>query len=389
MSNMIPYGRHSITKDDLLAVEEVLKSPSLTQGDAVPEFEDGVKDAVASRFAVATNSATSALHIACLCLGVSPGKRVWTSPITFVASANCALYCGAEVDFVDIDPKTALLCMHSLEQKLIHAQRNNSLPDVIIPVHLCGASCDMRKLHELSREYGFNIIEDASHAIGGQYRGAKVGSCLYSDITIFSFHPVKIITTGEGGMATTNDEVLANRMRELRSHGIIRDHKRFRNQNEGLWHYEQVSLGFNYRMTDIQAALGISQLKRLDSVVNERRRLFLRYREELERVELRMLCIPSDVLSAHHLAVVSLESCCRSRHKKIFSALRGAGIGVQLHYIPVHTQPFYEDLGFMRGMFPEAESYSHRSFSIPLFPGLTQEQQEYIVESLESILRAC
>lgn len=389
VSNMIPYGKHSITKDDLLSVEEALKSNCLTQGNAVPVFEAGVRDAVASRFAVATNSATSALHIACLSLGVSPGKRVWTSPITFVASANCALYCGAEVDFVDIDPKTALLCMNSLEQKLIHARNDNSLPDVVIPVHLCGASCDMRKLHTLSCEYGFKIIEDASHAIGGQYEEVKVGSCFYSDITIFSFHPVKIITTGEGGMATTNDEVLANRMRELRSHGITREHKKFRNQTEGAWHYEQVSLGFNYRMTDIQAALGISQLKRLDSVVKERRRLFFAYKDELERVGLSMLSIPENVLSAHHLAVVSLSTASPDMHKRVFSELRKAGIGVQLHYIPVHTQPFYEDLGFVRGMFPEAESYSRRSFSIPLFPGLTEEQQRYVVESLDSVLRAC
>jgi UDP-4-amino-4,6-dideoxy-N-acetyl-beta-L-altrosamine transaminase len=383
----IPYGRQTITEADITAVVEVLRSPSLTQGPAVQAFEQAVAAKVDVLHGVAVNSATSALHIACLALGLGPGDRLWTSPITFVASANCALYCGASVDFVDIDPATGLMSVTALQTKLEQASRDGTLPKVVVPVHLTGCSCDMAAIGAMSKRYGFNVLEDASHAIGGRYRGEPVGNCRYSAITVFSFHPVKIITTGEGGLATSNDPVLAQRMVELRSHGIVRDVDRFEQPVAGPWGYEQQKLGFNYRITDIQAGLGLSQLQRLDEIVAERNRQLQRYRELLANLPVQPLEVPSDVLSSVHLGVIRLRQATASQHREVFEMLRGDGIGVQLHYSPVHLQPYYRALGFAEGQFPEAEAYATSAISLPLFPGLTDVEQVRGVQALTNILR--
>ena len=337
----IPYGRQTISEADIAAVESVLRSPFLTQGPTVPAFEQAVAAKVDARFGVAVNSATSALHIACLALGLGPGDRLWTSPITFVASANCGRYCDATVDFVDIDPATGLMSVAALEQKLQQAEREGTLPKVVVPVHLAGSSCDMAAIGAMAERYGFAVLEDASHAIGGRYQGEPVGNCRHSAITVFSFHPVKIITTGEGGLATTNDPALAQRMEELRSHGIVRDRERFEESAAGPWVYEQQQLGFNYRITDIQAALGLSQLQRLDEIVVERNRQLKRYRELLIDLPVQLLEVPEDVLSSVHLAVIRLQQATAEQHRHIFEGLRSVGIGVQLHYSPVHLQPYY------------------------------------------------
>ena len=369
---MLPYGRQTITEDDIAAVVEVLRSPFLTQGPAVPAFEDAVAKKVGARFGVAVNSATSALHIACLALGLGPSDRLWTSPITFVASANCGRYCGAQVDFVDIDANTGLMSVEALTNKLELAERRGTLPKVVVPVHLAGSSCNMAEIGKLADRYGFSVLEDASHAIGGQYKGQPVGNCKYSSITVFSFHPVKIITTGEGGLATTNESVMAQRMAELRSHGIVREADRFERQPAGVWVYEQQQLGFNYRITDIHASLGLSQLQRLDEIVCERNRQLQRYRELLEDLPVSLLEVPEDVLSAVHLAVIRLQRATSEKHQQVFEGLRSAGIGVQLHYSPVHLQPYYRAMGFAEGQFPEAEAYASSAISLPLFPSLTE-----------------
>jgi len=383
----IPYGRQTITEADIAAVEQVLRSPFLTQGPAVPAFEQAVASKVGASYAVAVNSATSALHIACLALGLGPGDRLWSSPITFVASANCGRYCGAEVDFVDIDPATALMSVPALAAKLEQAERDGSLPKIVVPVHLAGSSCDMAAIGALAESYGFAVVEDASHAIGGRYRDAPVGNCRYSAITVFSFHPVKIITTGEGGLATTNDQLLARHMAELRSHGIVRDAKRFERPPAGPWVYEQQQLGFNYRMTDIQAALGVSQLQRLEEIVDERNRQLQRYRELLTDLPVKLLEVPKDVLSSVHLAVIRLQEASANRHRKVFEGLRAAGIGVQLHYSPVHLQPYYRQLVFKEGDYPEAEAYSRNSISLPLHPGIQDHEQERVAQVLPTLLR--
>jgi UDP-4-amino-4,6-dideoxy-N-acetyl-beta-L-altrosamine transaminase len=378
----LPYGRQTITQSDIATVEAVLRSPFLTQGPAVPAFEQAVAAKVGAAHGVAVNSATSALHIACLALGLGPGDRLWTSPITFVASANCGRYCGAEVDFVDIEPATVLMSVTALEQKLQQAERNGTLPKVVVPVHLTGTSCDMAAIGALAERYGFAVLEDASHAIGGRYRGEPVGNCRHSAITVFSFHPVKIITTGEGGLATTNDPELAQRMAELRSHGIVREVERFEWPPAGPWVYEQQQLGFNYRMTDLQAALGMSQLQRLDEIVDERNRQLQSYRELLTELPVRLLDMPEGVLSAVHLAVIRLKEASPAQHRQVFEGLRANGIGVQLHYSPVHLQPYYRRLGFGEGHFPESEAYATSAFSLPLFPGLTDQEQERVVDAL-------
>jgi UDP-4-amino-4,6-dideoxy-N-acetyl-beta-L-altrosamine transaminase len=374
----LPYGRQTITEADIAAVISVLRSPFLTQGPAIPAFEEAVATKVDARFGVAVNSATSALHIACLALGLGPGDRLWTSPITFVASANCGRYCGAEVDFVDINPATGLMSVAALETKLVQAEREGSLPKVVVPVHLTGSSCEMSAIGSLAERYGFAVLEDASHAIGGRYRGEPVGNCRYSAITVFSFHPVKIITTGEGGLAVTNDPQLAQVMSELRSHGIVHDHERFEQTAAGPWMYEQQQLGFNYRLTDMQAALGLCQLQRLDEIVAERNRQLHRYGELLADLPVHLLTVPDDVLSSVHLAVIRLEQSTAEKHKQLFEGLRAAGIGVQLHYSPVHLQPYYRDLGFGEGYFPEAEAYARSAMSLPLHPGIRREDQEYV-----------
>lgn len=380
---MIPYGRQDVSEADIAAVVAVLRSDFLTQGPRVPAFEAAVARHVGAAHAVAVNSATSALHIACLALGVGPGDRVWTSPITFVASANCALYCGAEVDFVDIDPVTWNLCPQALERKLLAAEASGTLPRVVIPVHLCGQPCDMAAIHALSQRFGFRIIEDASHAIGGRYRGDFIGSGRYSDITVFSFHPVKIITTAEGGMAMTNDPALAARMELLRSHGITRDPAAMTHAPDGPWYYQQVALGFNYRMTELQAALGLSQLARLDAFVARRHELARRYDALLADLPLQRPTAIADSYSGLHLYVVRVAAARRSA---LFDGLRAEGIGVNLHYIPVHTQPYYGAMGFRAGDFPEAERYYAEAISLPMYHALTEVQQDRVVAALRSLL---
>lgn len=384
----IPYGRQTISEDDIAAVVEVLRSPFLTQGPAVPVFENAVAAKVGARFGVAVNSATSALHIACLALGLGPRDRLWTSPITFVASANCGRYCGAEIDFVDIEPSTGLMSVVALEAKLQQADRDGKLPKVVVPVHLTGSSCDMAKIALLADRYGFAVLEDASHAIGGRYLNQPVGNCRYSDITVFSFHPVKIVTTGEGGLATTNDDSLFQSMYKLRSHGIVKDSELFELSNNNPWIYEQQQLGFNYRMTDIQAALGLSQLQRLDEIVQERNNQLQIYRDALVDIPAQILDVPKGVISSVHLAVIRLKSVSAEKHCSIFQSLRSAGIGVQVHYIPVHLHPYYRTFNFNDGDFPHAEAYAKSVISLPLFPGLTRQNQEYVIDALRASLKS-
>lgn len=386
---MIPYGKQDITQQDIDAVVNVLKSDFLTQGPQVPLFENTIKASTQAAFAVAVNSATSALHIACLALGVGKGDVVWTTPITFVASANCALYCGADVDFVDIDSETYNLSPKFLEQKLKHAKQNNlPLPKAVIPVHLCGQPCEMEKIHWLSKEYGFNIIEDASHAIGGKYKGQPIGNCEYSDVTVFSFHPVKIVTTGEGGVATTNCPKLAQKMNLLRSHGVTRDQALMTEPSHGDWYYQQIELGFNYRMTEMQAVLGISQMTRLTEFVTVRNKLAKRYDDKLSDLPLILPKQVFDGYSSRHLYVVKLKSAeIKMSRQQVFNELRSKGIGVNLHYIPIHLQPYYKAFGFKLGQFPEAESYYQKAISIPLFHQMTCEQQDIVVQALKDILK--
>ena len=381
---MIPYGRQQISREDIAAVEAVLRSDFLTQGPAVERFETAVATRVGARHAVAVNSATSALHVACAALDLGPGDMLWTSPITFVASANCARYCGADVDFVDIDPETFNMCADALEAKLERAARSGRLPRVIVPVHMCGQSPDMARISTLARSYGIRIIEDASHSIGADYLGAPVGGCAHSDITVFSFHPVKIITTAEGGMALTNDAELAGRLARLRSHGITRDPHLMTHESDGPWYYQQLELGWNYRMTDLQAALGLSQLDRLDDFIARRRALADAYDAKLAGMPLRRPGRLGDAASSWHLYVIRVEDA--SRHRAVFEALRSAGIGVNLHYIPVHLQPYYLSLGFAPGDFPVSEDYYSRAISIPLHPGLTDSNQEAVLARLRSLI---
>lgn len=385
---MIPYGKQDISQADIDAVVGVLQSSFLTQGPKVPEFEAAIASYAGARHAIAVNSATSALHIACLALGLGPGDWLWTTPITFVASANCGLYCGAQVDFVDIDAKTWNICPEKLRAKLEQAKVENKLPKVVVPVHLCGQPCDMEAIHALAREYGFKIIEDASHAIGGRYKGAPIGNCKYSDITVFSFHPVKIITTAEGGVATTNDPALAAQMELLRSHGITRDAAQMTKAPDGPWYYEQVDLGFNYRMTELQAALGLSQMERLDEYVAVRHKLARRYDELLGDLPLVLPWQHPDSYSGMHLYVVRLKlDEIECSHKQVFQSLRDDGIGVNLHYIPVHTQPYYSRMGFEVEDFPEALAYYRSAISLPLFPTMTQQQQDKVVVALRRALQ--
>jgi UDP-4-amino-4,6-dideoxy-N-acetyl-beta-L-altrosamine transaminase len=384
---MIPYGRQSICDADIQAVVDVLRSDFLTQGPAGLAFENAVANYCGVQHAIAVNSATSALHIACLALGVGKGDIVWTSPITFVATANCALYCGADVDFVDIDPRTYNLSTEKLAEKLALAEQIGQLPKVVIPVHLSGQSCDMAGIYGLSQRYGFRIIEDASHAIGGKYQQQAIGNCRYSDITIFSFHPVKIITTGEGGMVLTNNAELAGRMDRLRSHGITRDPVQMTHIPDGPWYYQQLELGFNYRMTDLQAALGLSQMQRLDEFVSKRHELSQRYNELLVDLPIVTPWQHQDSHSGLHLYLIRLKLPeIRQTHLEVFKALRAADIGVNLHYIPVYLQPYYQGLGFEPGYCAEAERYYAEAISLPMYASLTEAQQDYVIASLQAAI---
>ena len=385
---MIPYGKQDINPADINSVIDVLQSDFLTQGPQTPLFEKTLVDYCGVNYGVAVNSATSALHIACLALGLGGGDWLWTSPNSFVASANCGLYCDAKIDFVDIDPKTHNLSVTELERKLIQAKQENKLPKVVIPVHFAGQSCNMKKIHFLSQEYGFKIIEDASHAIGGKYLEKPIGGCQYSDITVFSFHPVKIITTAEGGLATTNSKELAEKMRLFRSHGITRDKSLVTRDPDGDWYYQQVGLGFNYRMTELQAALGISQMQRLDEFVAKRHILQERYDLLLSDLPIIEPYQDKDNYSALHLYPIQIDLNKVSKNREqIFNVLRENGIGVNVHYIPIHTQPYYLQFGFREGDFPNSESYYNRTISIPLFHTMTAEQQDEVLDVLKRVLQ--
>jgi UDP-4-amino-4,6-dideoxy-N-acetyl-beta-L-altrosamine transaminase len=384
---LIPYGRQSISEADIEAVVAVLKSDFLTQGPAVPAFEQAVAARCGASHGVAMNSATSALHLSCVALGVGPGDQVWTSPITFVASSNAALYCGANVDFVDIDERTYNMCPLRLEEKLERAAKAGALPKVIIPVHLAGQSCDMAAIHAAAGRHGVRIIEDASHAIGGGYGRAPVGNCRFSDITVFSFHPVKIVTTGEGGMAMTNDPALAELMRLDRSHGITRDPGQLQHDDVGPWYYEQQRLGFNYRMTDIAAALGLSQLTRIEEFIAGRRQIAAAYDAAFADLPVTTPWQHPDTDSAWHLYVVRIDPRRTARsHRAIFDALRAAGIGVNLHYIPVYRQPYYRELGFGQGHCPNAEAYYAEAISLPMYATLSVEEQDFVVDAVNQAL---
>lgn len=383
---MIPYGKQDITQQDIDSVVDVLKSDFLTQGPQVPSFEKLLMRLTGAEHAVCVNSATSALHIACLALDVAAGDIVWTSPITFVASANCALYCGATIDFVDIDRDTNNMSVDALEEKLKKAKKDDQLPSVVIPVHMGGLSCDMQSIYKLSIEYGFKIIEDASHAIGGRYRGAMVGSCEFSDITVFSFHPVKIITTAEGGAALTNNRQLAEKLTLLRSHGVTRDPNQMTHESEGGWYYQQVALGFNYRMTDLQAALGSSQITRVESFIQKRNELAKRYHSAFAGLPLEVPMDDPTVLSSYHLYIIKVPDKSAVDRYHLYNYLQDKDIGVNVHYIPVHLQPYYKNLGFSAGDFPEAERYYEKAISLPLFPQLTYTDQDYIISKVREVM---
>ncbi len=387
MTAYIPYGRQDITEQDIEAVIEVLRSDWITQGPAIARFEQIVADYCGAKYAVAVSSATAALHLSCLALSLGQGERLWTSPNTFVASANCGLYCGAEVDFVDINPKSYNLSVETLESKLVLAQNHNCLPKILVPVHFAGQSCDMVSIYNLSRRYGFRIVEDASHAIGAKYQNRPVGCCQFSDLAVFSFHPVKIITTGEGGMVLTNQEDLYEKLIRLRTHGITRNPQFIQGDSHGSWYYQQLELGFNYRITDIQAALGASQMERLDEFIQRRSFLAQRYDHLLSDLPVIVPWQHPDTQSSWHLYVIRLKlSQINKTHRQVFEELRRAGIGVNLHYIPVHTQPYYQQFGFKWGDFPEAEKYYGEAISLPLYYGLTEGDQNRVIRCLQEII---
>ncbi|MDA7733962.1 UDP-4-amino-4,6-dideoxy-N-acetyl-beta-L-altrosamine transaminase [Candidatus Pelagibacter sp.] len=382
---MIPYGRQYITDDDIIEVEKVLRSDYLTQGPTVPKFEQSVIEYCSAKYAIAVNSATSALHIACLSLDLGQGDWLWTSPNTFVASANCGRYCGANIDFVDIDPKTYNMSIDVLSEKLIQAEKNGRLPKIVVPVHFAGQPCNMQAIFDLSKKYNFKIIEDASHAIGSSYKKNKVGSCKYSDITVFSFHPVKIITTAEGGMALTNNKDVAEKINRLRTHGITKDKKKMdqRPENE-IWNYQQIELGFNYRMNDIQAALGLNQIKRLDEYIERRHKIAKVYDDELKNLPVIIPWQSTESYSSYHLYPLRIKNS--KFQKKFYNELIENKIGVNLHYTPVHRHPYYENLGFKKNDYPESEKFHCEALSIPIYFSLTNEEQKYVIEVLKKVI---
>ena len=385
-NSFIPYGRQDIDNEDIQKVVEVLKSDFITQGPTIPVFENLIANYCGVKYAFSANSATSALHLACLSLGLSKGDILWTSPISFVASSNCGLYCGAKIDFVDIDPITFNISVKELEEKLITAKKKDCLPKIVIPVHLSGQSAEMRKIKELSETYNFKIIEDASHALGGSYQKEKIGSCKFSDITVFSLHPVKMITTGEGGLITTNQKSLAKKIKFFRSHGITKDFSEMSKAPDGLWYYEQLELGYNYRMPDINAALGISQLGKLDEFVSKREHISKYYDQNLQNLPLKTPIQNHNCISSRHLYIIRIDNkTAKLNHKDIFKKLRDFNIGVNLHYIPIHLQPYYQKLGFKIGDFPEAEKYYREAISIPIFTKLTKNQQDYVINKLKEL----
>ena len=384
---MIPYGKQDISEADIQAVVDVLHSDWITQGPAIEQFEHAVATYCGAKYAVAVCNATAALHLACLAAGLGTGDSLWTSPNSFVASANCGLYCGATVDFVDIDPHTYNMSVPLLEKKLQDAALKNQLPKIVVPVHFAGQSCDMEAIHQLAKHYHFTVIEDASHAVGGSYLDQKIGSCAFSDMTVFSFHPVKLITTGEGGMVVTHSKTLYDTLIRLRSHGITRQADEMTEPAHGPWYYQQIELGFNYRMTDIQAALGKSQLTRLDAFIARRHELAFRYREAFQDLPLTMQQQQPDRYSAYHLFVIrlQLEELKKSR-LEIFNELRESGIGVNVHYIPIHTQPYYQKMGFKKGDFPESERYYEAAISLPMYAGILDEEQERVIKNVKDSL---
>lgn len=386
---MIYYGKQDVNETDIEAVEAVLRSDFLTQGPAIERFEHRVADYCGAKYAVAVTNATSALHIACLAAGMEKDDILWTSPITFVASANCARYCGSDVDFVDIDEKTYNMSADRLEEKLRKAKAAGRLPKMVIPVHLAGQSCDMQRIHALAEEYGFVVMEDASHAVGADYLNTKVGSCTFSDMTVFSFHPVKIITTGEGGMVLTNREDLYEKLLLYRSHGITRNMADMTHEPDGPWYYQQIELGFNYRMTDLQAALGCSQMDRLDAFVARRRELAARYDALLRGLPVRTPSVMENTVPSWHIYIVQVDFSEIGKTKvQVFQEMKERGIVLNLHYIPVHRQPYYEKLGFCKGDFPDSEQYYDAAFTLPLYYSLTEEQQDRVVESLRDVISA-
>lgn len=388
MSKFIPYGRQHIDDEDIQAVVEVLKSDFLTQGPAVEAFERKLAEYCGVKYAVAVSNATAALHIGAAAAGVGPGDRLWTSPVTFVASANCGIYCGATPDFVDIDPRSYNMSPEKLEQKLESAKKNNSLPKLLVPVHLTGQPCDMERIHAIAKKFGVMVMEDASHAVGARYKGKPVGSCDHSDMAVFSFHPVKIVTTGEGGAVLTNDSRLCEKLKLLRSHGITRDERLMTHASDGPWYYQQVDLGWNYRLTDLQAALGSAQMKRVDQFVKKRRWIAARYGELLKELPLTLPWQSPDSESAYHLYVIRLKlDRIKKTKRQVFEALQEKKLGVNLHYIPVHTQPYYARFGFKKGMFPESEAYYEEAISLPMFPGLEEADLLRIRDALADSLR--
>lgn len=381
---MIPYGKQDICQADIDSVIAVLKSDFLTQGPVIEQFEQGIANYCQVDYAIAASNATACLHLSCLALDVGKNDIVWTSPISFVASSNCALYCGAKIGFVDVESDTGLMCVIALKQRLKKAKLQNKLPKVVIPVHLAGQSCDMKSIAKLAQEYDFKVIEDASHAIGARYQELPVGNCHYSDICVFSFHPVKIITTAEGGIATTNQVSLAKKLKILSSHGVTRNQKDMTEQSHGSWYYQQIALGFNYRMSELHAALGLSQLTRLDEFITKRNDLAKRYREKLTDLPLRHLTQYDDRYSSYHLFIIQLNNT--AQHDRVFEQLKSSGIGVNLHYIPIHLQPYYKELGFKLGDFLNAEKYYRKSITLPLHPNLTVKEQDLIIKSLTNYL---